>query len=73
MTSRFYLAGALPLALASCGGATALPDATYLTKPAAQTVAPRRTGYASPIRNYTAGPVVEPSDRRALNRAQEPQ
>ena len=71
MLHKLLLAGAAPLALASCGGATVLPDATFLTEPASVTVAPRRTGYADPIRNYTARPVVEPADWRELNRSQE--
>lgn len=70
MMPRLLLAGAIPLALASCGAAAVLPDATYMTAPASVAVAPRQTGYANPIRNYTARPVVDPSDWRELNRVQ---
>lgn len=71
MTSRLLLAGAMPLALAACSAGPPLPDASYLTAPASLTVAPRQTGYADPIRNYTIRPVTDPSDWRELNRAQE--
>ena len=71
MIHKLLLVGATPLALASCGGAVTLPDATFLMEPASVKVAPRQSGYANPIRNYTARPVIEPADWRELNRSQE--
>lgn len=71
MTIKILVAGALPLALAACNAATPLPDTGLLVAPAAPTVAPRQTGYANPIRNYTVRPVVDPADWRELNRSQE--
>lgn len=71
MIQRLFLGGALTLALAACAAETPLPDASYLTAPAALAVAPRQTGYVSPIQNYTARPVTDPSDWRELNQLQE--
>lgn len=71
MTFKFLAAGLAPVALAACGAATPLPDASYLTAPATTAVAPRTTGYADPIRGYTARPVTDPSDWRESNRSQE--
>lgn len=71
MTFKILAVGALPLALAACNATTPLPDVVGIIAPAAPTVAARQTGYATPIRNYTQRPVVDPADWRESNRSQE--
>lgn len=71
MTFKILAAGLVPAALSACGASTPLPDASYLTAPAALTVAPRTTGYSNPIRGYTARPVTDPADWRGSNASQE--
>ncbi len=71
MTFKILAAGLMPAALTACAAATPLPDTSYLTAPAALSVAPRTTGYADPLRGYTARPVTDPGDWRELNRSQE--
>ncbi|XDA98702.1 hypothetical protein AB1M95_02005 [Sulfitobacter sp. LCG007] len=73
MTSKSFIAGALPLVLAACDAATPLPETAHILAPATPGVVERQTGYANPIRNYTARPVTDPDDWRQSNSSQEGQ